>query len=82
MQLHFDLQPADVVILPNDYFDFISIQRVTFPDSVAATLEADYQQKIVMNFELKDLSGNAVTAHQVIEHVCKHIGLLKITLIL
>jgi len=39
--------------------------KLTFPEKVSKVLEADYHQKLVMTFSLKDLhSGQLVTVHQ------------------
>jgi len=39
--------------------------KLVYPDKFAKVLEADYHQKIVMTFNLKDINtGNLVTAHQ------------------
>jgi oligosaccharyltransferase complex subunit delta (ribophorin II) len=39
--------------------------KLTFPEKLSAALEADYHQKIVMTFNLKDINnGQLVTAHQ------------------
>ena len=40
--------------------------RLVHPNKAQNTLEADYHQKILMRFQLKDrLSGEFMTAHQV-----------------
>ncbi|XP_065063674.1 dolichyl-diphosphooligosaccharide--protein glycosyltransferase subunit 2-like [Rhopilema esculentum] len=38
--------------------------KVKFPESIKSDLEADYHQKIIMKFTLKELSGNPTTVHQ------------------
>ncbi len=45
--------------------DIIILFRVVFPGKLSSELEADYQQKIMMKFTLKDLAGSATTVHQV-----------------
>ena len=41
--------------------------RVKFPDKLGKELDADYHQKIVMKFSLKEMSSGELTAaHQVI----------------
>ncbi|XP_046854712.1 dolichyl-diphosphooligosaccharide--protein glycosyltransferase subunit 2-like [Xenia sp. Carnegie-2017] len=59
------IEDISVSIFDKEHASQVSSNSVNYPKGLDASLEADYHQKVVMVFSLKDISsGKLVTAHQ------------------
>jgi len=59
------VEDVEIGVGDKDQSSFSKTAKVAFPDKLSKDIDADYHQKIVMTFNLKDTnSGQQVTAHQ------------------
>jgi len=59
------VEDVEIGVGDRDQSTINKISKLTFPEKVSKVLEADYHQKLVMTFSLKDIhSGQLVTVHQ------------------
>jgi len=60
------VEDLDIGVGDRDQSTLTKTSKLTFPDKVSKVFEADYHQKLVVTFNLKDTQkGQGVTAHQV-----------------
>lgn len=59
------VEDVEIGVGDRDVATVSKTSKLAFPEKLSTVLDADYHQKIVMTFNLKDLhSGQVVTAHQ------------------
>jgi len=59
------VEDVEIGVGDRDHSSVSKTNKLTFPNKMASVLDADFHQKVVMTFNLKDLnSGQLVTAHQ------------------